>query len=230
MSTPPGTPPEQPEQPAQPPQSTPPPNQPPGQPQRPPVGGPPQGEHTGPPGGAPQQPSSRTGSFDANEAKAALQRAHKYDLGIIAAGVLAFLFSMFPYYKGSVETSGNLGRLGGVEGFSESGTWSAWHGFFGWFAALLALGVAVMLALRIVGVLKLDAAMNRLIALGGFAVATLFALLTFVVNPLPGEEGKESFGGVSWEYSKGHAWGFWLSLLVILAGLALSVLRKDAKD
>jgi hypothetical protein len=169
-------------------------------------------------------------NFDADHAKNAFRSAHTFDLGIIAAGVLAFLFSMFPYYKASVTSSGDLGGLPGFTGFSESGTWSAWHGFFGWFAAVLALGVAVMLALRLVGVLNVEASLARLVVLVGFGVATVCALLTFVVNPLPGEEASESVAGVTIEYSKGHAWGFWLSLLVLIAGLVLSFLRKDAHD
>ncbi|MBA3233609.1 MAG: hypothetical protein H0T17_06650 [Propionibacteriales bacterium] len=161
--------------------------------------------------------------------KSTLQNAHKYDLGIIAAGLLAFLFSLFPYYKASVQANGDPSGLGmAVDG--DIGTWNAWHGFFGWFAALAALAAAGVMIARLLGV-GLDASMTRLIALAGFAVATVCALLTFVVNPLPGTEGKQDLGaGVSFEYAKGHAWGFWLSLLVILAGLALSVMRKEAKD
>lgn len=164
-----------------------------------------------------------------DQMKSAIQGAHKYDLGIIAAGVLAFLFSLFPYYKGSVSTSGDVGGFGGAFG-ADSGTWNAWHGFFGWFAALLCLVVAGMLFARLLG-MGLDASMTRLAALGGFGLATLCALLTFVVNPLPGDEGKQSLGGgVTFEYSKGHAWGFWLSLIVIAGGTALAFMRKDARD
>jgi len=81
------------------------------------------------------------------QAKSAMQNAHKFDLGIIACGLLAFVFSMFPFYSAEVKTSGgptgfDLGDYGG-------GSWSAWHGFFGWFAALLALAVAILLALKL---------------------------------------------------------------------------------
>lgn len=159
--------------------------------------------------------------------RAAVQGAHKYDLGIVAAGVLAFILSLFPYYKGSVSTSGNVAGLGSAFG-SESGTWSAWHGFFGWFAALLVLvaaGLIVAHLLRVALPVPL-----RLTVLGLFGAALLCTILSFFVSPLPGSEGKQSFGGVTIEYSKGMGWGFWLFLLVVLAGTGLAFLRKDATD
>lgn len=164
----------------------------------------------------PPPPSSggggSSGSMNADQMKAAVQSAHPYDLGIIAAGVLAFLFSLFSYYK----VSYSAGGFGGV-----SGSESAWHGFFGWFAALVALAVAVLLALHLMGIRPLDAGLTRLVALGGFAVATLCVLLALFVIP-----GKVDAAGVNY----GHGIGYWLSFIVILAGLALSYLRKDARD
>ncbi len=163
-----------------------------------------------------------------DQVKSAFQTADRFDLGIIAAGVVAFLFSFFPYYKASASIKG-AGAIGGGFDTGGSGTWSAWHGFFGWFAALVCLVVAGLLVARLLGA-GLDASLTRLAVLGGFGLATLCSLLTFVVNPLPGEEGKQTLSGITVEFSKGHAWGFWLSLLVILAGLALAFMRKDAKD
>jgi len=159
--------------------------------------------------------SSSSGGMNADQMKAAVQSAHPYDLGIIAAGVLAFLFSLFSYYS--------------VSAVGVSRTYSAWHGFFGWFAALVALAVAVLLALHLMGIRPLDAAMTRLVALAGFGLATLCTLLALFVVP----SGPYDCQGVSAcedAVNRGHGFSYWISLLLILAGLALSFLRKDATD
>lgn len=152
--------------------------------------------------------SSSSGGVNADQMKAAVRSAHPYDLGIIAAGVLAFLFSLFSYYTYSKAIG--------------SGSTSAWHGFFGWFAALVALAVAVLLALHLMGIRPLDASLTRLVALAGFALATLCVILALFV--VPGGD----LGGIG--IDKGHGIGYWLSLITILVGLALSFLRKDARD
>jgi hypothetical protein len=163
-----------------------------------------------------------------DQLKAAVQNAHQYDLGMVAIGVVAFIVSMFPFYKGSVSTSGSIEGLSDAIGGDNSGTWSAWHGFFGWFAALLALIAAGLL---IAHLLKVALAFPiRLTVLGLFAASLLCTLLAFFVSPLPGSEGKETFGGVTIEYSKGVGWGYWLFLLLIIAGTALAFMRKDATD
>lgn len=150
--------------------------------------------------------------MSADSVKAAVQRANPMDLGIVGAGVLAFLCSLFSYYKVSV-SSGPLDSV--------SGSTSAWHGFFGWFAALVALAAAVLLALHLMGIRPLDASLTRLVVLGAFALSTLCVLLALFVIP-----GKVDFEGVDY----GHGVGYWLSLILILAGTALSFLRKDARD
>jgi hypothetical protein len=171
---------------------------------------------------------ARSSGMTADELRSTVQNANQYDLGIIAAGVLAFLLSFFPFYKASVSSSGSLS---GLDAFgSQSGTWSAWHGFFGWFAALVALAAAVLLVLSLLGIHLLDATMTRLAVLGGFAVALLCTILALFISPLPGSEGKESFGGVTVEYSKGVGWAYWVFLLVIIVGAVLAFLRKDATD
>ena len=74
-----------------------------------------------------------SGSSQANEAVETLKKANPLDLGIIGAGVLAFLGSLMPYYTISVE----------VFGTSAGGSGNAWSGgFLGWFGALLALAGA----------------------------------------------------------------------------------------
>jgi len=129
------------------------------------------------------------------------------DWGIIGAGVLAFIFSLFDYY--TIEVS--------FGGFSSSGSASAWHGFFGWFAALLAVAGAALVAMELFAPqVKLPIA-TRLAGLGCFAVATLFVIIALFVFP----GGDVSGPGVD----EGHGFGYWVSLIVIIAGTVLSLMR-----
>jgi hypothetical protein len=164
----------------------------------------------GPGGGA-----RATSGMSADQFRSTVQEANPYDLGIIAAGVVAFLLSFFPYYTVSV----------GSGGFSASGSASAWHGFFGWFGVLVALAAAVLLALRLFGVHVLDASMTRLAVLVGFAVSLLCIILALFI--IPGKSDCGSFcSGVDW----GHGFGYWASAIVVIVGLVLAFLRKDATD
>ena len=131
------------------------------------------------------------------------------DWGILAAGVLAFLFSFVSYYSYTV----SIGGFGGA-----TGSWNAWHGFFGWFAMLCAVAgsAAVGLALFAPHV-KLPVA-NRLAGLTAYALATLSVILALFLVPSPG-----GYNGPG--ISKGHSIGYWISLIVIIAGLVLSLMR-----
>ncbi len=122
---------------------------------------------------------------------------HPMDWGILACGFLALIFSFFGYY-----TLGPYGE-------------SAWHGFFGWFAALVALFAAAALAVAIFAPQVRLPFPPRLIALGGFALALLCVILAGLVDP-------DGASGLS------RGAGFYLSLIVILAGGALSYLRLKA--
>jgi hypothetical protein len=176
-----------------------PPPPPPGQPSSgvPPTGQQPPGQQ--PPG---QQPVTdwSTGSFDADATKAAFQGANRSDLVIIAAGVLAFILSLFPYYTASI------GGFGGSE--------TAWHGFWGWFAALVALAGAAVLALPLFGVRA--SLPTRLVVLACFGVATLCVLIAGLTWP--------GGGGVPGSVT-GHGFGYWASLIVIVVGLVFSAFR-----
>ncbi len=162
----------------------------------------------GPPPQAAPPPRPANTSMSSDQMKVAFQNANRLDLGIIAAGIFAFIFSLFPYYTVSVK---GLGGLGG-------GSISAWHGFFGWFAVLLALAGAVIVVLPLLGV-RLGIP-TRLAALGAFAVATLFTLLALFVDPANG-------GGL---VNIGRGFGYWATFVMIIAGLVLCVMRKDAVD
>jgi hypothetical protein len=161
----------------------------------------------------PAAPTARSGAsgMTADQFKSTVQTANPYDLGIIGAGILAFLLSFFPYYTYS------------AFGFSTS--WSAWHGFFGWFAALVALAAAALLALRLFGIHVLDSNMTRLACLVGFGVSLLCIILALFIDP----SGVDC-GGVDCGLDKGHGFGYWASAIIVIGGLVLSFMRKDATD
>src|SRR5947208_12117487 len=97
-----------------------PPPPPPGDSPPPPPPPPPPGQWGPPPGGG--------GSFDP-------KTVNPLDWAILGAGLLIFIFSFVSYYTFS------------EGGFSVSE--NAWHGFFGWFAMLLALIGSVVVAMEL---------------------------------------------------------------------------------
>jgi hypothetical protein len=171
-----------------------------------------------PPPAAPTAGAS-TGSsyqFDADRAKATLQGAHKFDLGMIGAGVLALIGSWLPFYTLSVSAGG----------FGASDSVSAWHGFFGWFGILIALATSALVALSLFNVVKLPMSIHQ-IAVVGFGLALLCLLLTLFVDPSGGCNGVGSLGI---KCDIGRGFGYWLALLAVLAGGALAFLRMRESD
>ncbi len=172
--------------------------------------------------GQPVQSGSPNISMSGDQVKRAVQSAHTYDLGIMAAGLLAFLFSLFPFYSYGL----NLGGLtGGISGLEQSTSVTAWHGFFGWFGVLLALAGAVVVALSVFG-MRLGIP-TRLAALGAFAAATLCLLLALFV--IPGKADCQGISACEGAVSYGHSFGYWATLLVVIGGLVLCVLRREAR-
>jgi hypothetical protein len=142
------------------------------------------------------------------------------DWGILGIGLLTFIFSFVSFYSGGEVTCG--GRSASFSG----GSASAWHevfggGFFAWFAMLFAVVGAVLVALDLfMPQVKLPIA-TRLAGLGLFAAAALFEIIAIFVTP-----GADSgFTGCS--VSIGHGFGFWASLILILGGLVLSLMRAQ---
>ena len=155
-------------------------------------------------------PSSGGTHLDGAQAKAAFSGAHKFDLGIIAAGIVTFFASMLPYYTYSVSAGG----------FSSSASVSGWHGFFGWFGALLALVGAGLVVAKILGVsLPVPVAIAVLGCFGLALVCTILALFVFPGGSCP----DLNVGGFSCD--TGHGFGYWLALLATLAGTGLAFLR-----
>jgi hypothetical protein len=174
--------------------------EPPEQPPEPPVGSQPAAPSPSPSPSPPQewaapaQPPAQSSAFNPADVS-------PYDWGILAAGFLAFIFSLFSYYTAS---------FAGI-----SASESAWHGFFGWFAALVALLSAGLLAVQIFAPATKLPVPVRLTVLIGFAVAALCVILAGLIDA-------ESLPS---QISSGRGAGYYLSLIVILAGGVLSFLR-----
>ena len=160
---------------------------------------------------APAPPPPGTSPYDLNRAQETLRRAHPFDLGIVAAGVVAFFASMMPFYTASISSGG----------FSISAHISAWHGFFGWFAALLALAGGVLVALPLFDVTL--PVIPHQAAVVAFGVALLCLLLALFVTPGGGCTGSGVIAGIHCDTGRGF--GYWLALLAVLAGLGLSLMR-----
>jgi hypothetical protein len=141
-----------------------------------------------------------------DQVTAAFRSANRLDLAILATGLLALVFSVFPYYTVDVKV------LKGLSG----GSLSAWHGFFGWFGVLLALAGALLVALPLLGV-RLGIP-TRSAALAAFAAGTVCTLLALFVDP--------AHDGAL--VNIGRGFGYWATLVVVIAGTVLCVVRKDA--
>lgn len=147
--------------------------------------------------GYPPAPSGSGMKFDPKS-------VNNLDWGIFGVAFLAFICSFFSYYTASYR---------GVD----SGSESAWNGFFGWFAVLVALVSAGLIAMELFAPqIKLPVPI-RLASLIGWAVATLSVILALVVFP---ESIPDGLG-----ISTGRGFGYWADLVLIIAGLVLSVLR-----
>jgi hypothetical protein len=189
------------------------------------------GPPAGPPPGYEPPPGDTASGLSGDQMMSAVQSAHKFDLGLIVGGLLVFLFSLLPYYTFSAEVKGAGALADSLGNISRSDSVTAWHGFFGWFAALVAVGVAVVVLLKVLGVL--DAALANLLALIGVAVAGLCVILALFIYPDGGSDIEGSVdlgGGVSVDVSTGHGIGYWLTVLVIIAMAAIATLRHQDKS
>lgn len=138
---------------------------------------------------------------------------HPLDWGIIAAGVVAFIFSTFNFFTYKVDIAGFV---------TSKASLSAWHGGLAPIAILLAVAAAALLAVEVIAKARL-AFPVRLVVLGAFALASLLLLLALFV--VPGNTGGSAAGAFGIKVDKGHGIGYWVSLLAVLAGTALSFKR-----
>jgi hypothetical protein len=158
-------------------------------------------------------PAAGGSQYDFNQAKTTLQGAHKFDLGIIAAGLIAWLAGFMPFYTASASFGGR----------SVSAHVNAYHGFFGWFAVWVALAGAVVVALALFNIVKGLPMPLHQIAAAAFGLALLCLILAFFITP--GGDACSGASGFGISCDTGHGFGYWLALLAVLAGLALSVMR-----
>jgi len=136
------------------------------------------------------------------------------DLALIGIGVLLFILSFLAYYKYVVTV--DLGPLGG-EGSSIN--ISAWHGFFGWFAVVLALFGIALIVLPLLGI-ALPARVPT-VTYGLFVAAFVSVLLALFV--IPGDT--SGVGLLGMKVDKGHGVAYWLSFVVALVGAVLGGAR-----
>ena len=127
------------------------------------------------------------------------------DWAILGLGLLTFIFSFFDYYTAS------LGPYSASE--------SAWHGFFGWFAALLAIAGSAVIGMELFAPQVKMPWPNRLVGLAAYALAIICMIIAGFVTP--GVSG--DIPGVSF----GRGVGFYGSLIFILAGAVLSFMRAQ---
>jgi hypothetical protein len=174
------------------------------------------------PGAAPPRPSptSRPGQFDP-------QSVDSKDWVILSAGLLAFVFSFPSYYVGKATSKITGKDCPALSASAVRGSESAWHGFFGWFAALVAVLAAILLTLHLFGP-KL-AIPIRLVVFGGFALALLSVILAYFIHPGTGQGGTRSgqIGGCTLKFEAhiGHGFGYWASLIVIAVGAVVAYLQ-----
>jgi len=165
-------------------------------------------------------PASQPGQFDP-------QSVDVKDWVILGAGVLAFVFSFPSYYVGKATSKISGKDCPALSASAVRGSESAWHGFFGWFAALVAVLAAILLALHLFG--PRMAIPIRLVVFGGFALALLSVILAFFIHPGTGQGGTRSgqIGGctLTFEAHIGHGFGYWASLIVIAVGAAVAYLQ-----
>jgi hypothetical protein len=166
-----------------------------------------------PPPAQSSAPAAGGSQYDFNQARSTLQGAHKFDLGIIVAGLIAWLAGFMSFYTASAS-------FGGA---SVSAHVNAYHGFFGWFAVWVALAGAVVVALALFNIVKGLPMPLYQMAAAAFGLALLCLILALFITP--GGDACSGASGFGVSCDTGHGFGYWLALLAVIAGLALSVLR-----
>jgi hypothetical protein len=165
------------------------------------------------PGGSPYGPPAR-GGFDPKS-------VNPLDWAILGIGFLVLIFSFFGFY-----TASNSGGAGFAAASKSAG---AWHeifggGFFGWIAMVFAVAGTVALAITLFAPQIRMPFPGRLIALAGFAAGLLCELLAVFIHPKFFHE-SATILGQHFSADFGHGFSFWISLVLILAGAVLCLMR-----
>ena len=201
----------------------------------------------GPPGDQPPPtPGPGYGPPSGGPAKFDAKSVSPLDWGVLAAAVLAFIFSFFGYYTAKADRAelakqtgtsltqinqqcSNLDQYPGtvrtaVDAACNGTTGSAWHGFFGWFGVLLALVGAALVAIALFAAHVKLPVPARLGAVGAFALAVVSTLLALFVTPNPADN---SAGGLNADaiVDVGHGFSYWVVLVLLVVGLVLAFLR-----
>ncbi|MDT4987747.1 MAG: hypothetical protein QOI74_1841 [Micromonosporaceae bacterium] len=175
--------------------------------------GPPSGGQYGPPQGQYGAPygTSQYGTPKPSFNPAAV---NPLDWAVLALPVLALIFSFFSFYTAKVTAN-----FGG-QSISQSAHENAWHGFFGWFAVLLALVAAALVAMELfMPSVKLPVP-TRLAALGALALSLICIIIAAFLTP-----GSTDNVPSSYKVDYGRGFGFWAVLVLIVAAAVVTFLR-----
>lgn len=206
--------------------------------------GPPPGGYGPPPG-----PGGGAGyGSGGSSTKPNLSAINPLDWAIIGTALVALIFSFFSFYSATVnlkefaselhaplpqlqalcngKTNIPAAERSSIDALCNGETGSAWHGFFGWFAVILAVIGAVVLLFALIAPQVKFPVPARLVSAGLFVLAFIFALIALFVVPSPDSA---TVPGVNIDMDKivnvGHGFSYWVVLIVLLIGAALSLLR-----
>lgn len=164
--------------------------------------------HGAPPPTGPPAPPPNSGSRPANTFDPA--SVDRLDWAILGIGFIVFIFSFFDYY--SWDFGDGLGiDLGSV-------SWSAWHFSHGLFVAWLAMVATVLGAVVLaVGLFAPAVSMPvpaRTLSFLAFAIGFVLYLIAIFAH--------DDFGP-----SGGHAFSFWISLVLAGLGAVVALMRAQ---
>jgi hypothetical protein len=165
--------------------------------------------HDVPPAGPPTQPPN-AGAPSRGFDPASVNRL---DWAILGIGFIVFIFSFFDYYSWDFGSGYGL-DLGSV-------SWSAWHFshglFIAWFAMVVTVLSAAVLAVSLFAPTVSLPATPRMLSFVGFAAGFVLYLIAIFAH--------SDFGPAG-----GHAFSFWLSLILAGAGAVIALMRAQQTD
>ncbi|MEW2517118.1 hypothetical protein [Actinacidiphila alni] len=161
--------------------------------------------HDVPPAGPPSQPpyagGPSRGSFDPAS-------VNKLDWAILGIGAVVLIFSFFDYYSWDFKGYG----------INVSQSWSAWHFshglFIAWFAMVITVLSAAVLAVSLFVPTVTLPAPPRMLSFVGFAVGFVLYLIAIFAH--------SDFGPAG-----GHAFSFWISLILAGVGAVIALMRAQ---